>query len=165
MPTLFAESDVADDVQPLDIPDGATAAEVVAHARDAGLTRPDDDDLALYLEDEDEPLDADATVSASGGPCHVHIGPRARIDVTVHYNGRHVGRAFSPAATVRRVLEWAGSQLQLPDTEIERSVLQICDTEVAPRPRRHLGALDRNRDRELCFDLRPERKTQGHGPR
>ena len=99
----------------------------------------------------------------SGGACHVHIGPRARIDVTVHYNGRRVGQAFSPATTVDRVRRWAGDQLRIPDAEAERAVLQFCDTTVQPKPRRHIGALDRNRDRELGFDFIPKRKTQGHG--
>ena len=164
MTTLFAESDATDDVQTLDVPDGVTAADVARLARETGLARPDDDDLAVYLEDDDEPLDPAAVLPTSGGPCHVHVGPRARISVTVHYNGRHVGKAFSPAATLARVRDWAGRQLNIPETEAERAVLQVCDTTVQPKPRRHLGALDRNRDRSLCFDFIPKRKTQGHGP-
>lgn len=163
MPTLFAESDAAADVQPLDVPDGATAADVLARARDAGLARPDDE-IVVYLEDADDPLEGDAVLPSGDGPCRVHVGPRARIDVTVHYNGRHVGRAFSPAATVGRVHRWAGEQLRIGDAELARTGLQFCDTTEKPKPRRHLGALDRNRDRELCFDLVPDRKTQGCGP-
>ncbi|HEX8386865.1 MAG TPA: hypothetical protein VF576_11815 [Rubricoccaceae bacterium] len=162
MTTIFAESDVTDDVQALDVPDGATAADVADHARSAGLTR-DGDDPVVYLEDEDEPVAPGVALPISSGHCRVHVGPRARIDVTVHYNGRHVGQGFSPAATVERVHRWAADQLGLSETEAARHKLQFCDTTDQPKPRRHLGALDRNRDRELCLDLVPARRTQGAG--
>lgn len=162
MTTIFAESDNAEDVQALDVPDDATADAVADAARRAGLAR-DGEDVVVYLEDDDEPLAADAAIPSGEGPCRVLVGPRARIDVTVHYNGRHVGRAFSPATTIGRVRRWAARQLDISETEAVRAALQFCDTTVQPPIRRHLGALDRNRDRRLCFDFVPKKRIQGHG--
>src|SRR5262249_7760736 len=63
----------------------------------------------VFLEEADEPLTPGVTLTATG------IGHRSRghlprcrkIHVTVSFNGQEKSRAFSPAATIGRVTQWA----------------------------------------------------------
>jgi hypothetical protein len=60
------------------------------------------------IDEVEGPLDLDTTIEAAGigHHHHVHRGRCRRIDVHVRFNGTK-SRDFNPAASIRRVFDWA----------------------------------------------------------
>ena len=64
--------------------------------------------VLVMLEDVAEPIDLEITIEQAGirHRDHVHRGRCRRVSTRVRYNGDE-NREFHPAATIRRVFEWA----------------------------------------------------------
>lgn len=149
---LHAEADSSDVPRSLDLPGAATAADLLARVRDAGLA--DDPDAAVFAEDGDTPLAPNEPIAAGDGAAAAfYVGTPTPIHVTVGYDGETAGRDFSPATRLGTVERWAARALEAPTQVPHRLALRIADTVLTPDEDRFLGTLDRNRDRHLRFDL------------
>lgn len=92
---------------------------------------------------------------------HVHCYRCPRVAVVVNFGGGAKRRKFSPAATIEVVTQWARKRFGLDDAAADELVLQICGTNIRPRPDKHLGELREAADCNVCFDLVPEVTPQG----
>lgn len=140
----------ADGHAPVTAPADATAEDLVRLAAERGLAT--GDDLAVFVDDGDEPLTGPIT-SGDGAPASLVVARRGRIEVTVHHDGRFVGQHVSAAARVGRVRRRAAAEFDLEGDEADLHVLQFTDTDLRPDERERIGDLDRNGDGELSFDL------------
>jgi hypothetical protein len=124
---------------------------------DEALRTPDE------AEDEQAPAALDATLKALGlrKLRHVHTRAVHRVEVTVHFNGKHRQRRFSPAATVATLLEWAKSVFKIDPTGGADLVLSLRPEGIIPRPEQHLGELLELGSTALEFDLVREQTPQG----
>lgn len=149
---IHAEADPSDAPRPLDLPNATTAADLLGGARAAGIAL--DDAAVVYPEDGGAPLAPDAPLAAGdGATAAFYVGSPVPIHVTVGYDGETAGRDFSPATRLRTVERWAARALEAPTQVPHRLALRFADTVLTPGENRPLGALDRNRDRHLRFDL------------
>ena len=136
----------------LPVPPDATASDLLDHARSAGLSV--DADAAVYVEDGEQPLaPTDALTAGDGSPTSYFVGPHHPIRVTVGYGDERVVRDFSPATRLRTVERWAAEDLDAPTQKPHRLALRYADTVLTPDEDAFLGALDKNKDRDLHFDL------------
>jgi hypothetical protein len=111
-----------------------------------------------WLQDVEAPLPGGRKVSQvvpSLG--HVHVSDCKRVQVTVRYNGSKT-RAFSPAATIQSVFEWAANQLT--ETERPKHELGVCNGDKIAERTAHVGTLAGDAC-ELCLDLAPADRWQG----
>ena len=113
--------------------------------------------------DTQVPADLDRTLEALDlhRHRHVHCYRCLRIAVVVNFGGGAKRRKFSPAATIEVVTQWARRRFGLDDAAADELVLQICGTNIRPRPDKHLGELREAADCNVCFDLVPEVTPQG----
>jgi hypothetical protein len=89
------------------IPTSVTVEEALALARAAGHALPQDHEILVFQEDEEDPLGLEPGKVSTVGPrkslvCHTC----RRIAITVFYNGVYKDRQFSPNQRVGNVLHW-----------------------------------------------------------
>lgn len=136
----------------LPLPSGATASDLLDRVRAAGVSV--GADAAVYVEDGDQPLAPAAALSVGdGAPTSFYVGPQHPVRVTVGYGSERVVREFSPATRLRTVERWAAKDLDAPTQKPHRLALRYADTVLTPDEDAYLGALDKNADRDLHFDL------------
>ena len=118
----------------------------------------------VWLEDSDDALEATRPISEVGVTHrgHVHVNRCRRVEIEVNFNADARTRRFPPAATVRRVFEWAtGNQgFKLSETDRAQHVLQICDTPTQPDESDHIGSFIAD-ECGVCFDLVPKQRFEG----
>jgi hypothetical protein len=121
------------------------------------------EEVLIFVEGGDEPLTAELLeVTLVEGQHHkVHVHHCAHIEVTIHYDVRTEHHKFSPATTVGQVLRWAESKFQIAETEKGHLQLQLVGTNDRPVQTTHLGALTRQRECSIAFDLLPVQRIQG----
>jgi hypothetical protein len=126
-------------------------------------SRPDLEEMAVTVEDEDAPAPGDATMSelfhgARRGRVHLHRC--GVVAVTVDYNMKTRTRAFPPSTTVHRVFVWAvskdGFNLEGEAHDLE---LQQQGAASALQPNTHLGTLATSC--QLKLELVPKDRPQG----
>jgi hypothetical protein len=121
-------------------------------------------DAHAWLQDTDEPLDPERTLADVGidDRKHVHISRCRRVEVSVRYGGESKNKAFSPAATINRVFDWAtGAQgFNLTPTEKAKHTLSICGATTQPDRADHVGSYA-DHDCKACFDLAPKERFEG----
>lgn len=122
------------------------------------------DDVLLFIEDEDEPIDETVLVKdrATATGLKVHIHHCRYVKVIVMFNARAVECNFPPSATVARVKRWAAErEFGMSEDEAGEHVLQIAGTHDRPAPGTHIGALTDDRADSLSFDLVPDERVNG----
>jgi hypothetical protein len=92
---------------------------------------------------------------------HVHTRAIHRVEVTVHFNGEHKKRRFSPATTIATVTAWAKERFKIDPSAGADLVLALKPDETQPRPDVHLGELLKPGMHSLEFDLVREVTPQG----
>ena len=122
------------------------------------------DDVLIFLEDEDEPVDEARAVGDHAGPRGVksHVHRCRHIEVEVTYNGETVHHRFGPGTTIARVKRWAAEkEFGLGPDEAAEYVLQLAGSHDRPAPGVHLGALARCPHCRVAFDLVPDHRING----
>lgn len=121
------------------------------------------EELLIFVEDGDEPLTSElleiTLVESKHHKLHAHYC--RHVEVTVHYDVRTEHHKFSPATTVAKVLRWAESKFGIAETEKGHLQLQLVGTNDRPVATTHLGALTRERECSVAFDLLPAHRIQG----
>lgn len=130
---------------------------LISAARQQGLQVTEaDDNLAVYLQDEDEDLDSDSSLEKAGiHKCpRIHIARRGlRIEVVVYFNGRAIEKQFGPGITINAIRKWAIREYNLTNSDTTDYDLALCDSESALDPAQHIGCLAQKQGRSLCLDL------------
>ena len=122
------------------------------------------DDVLLFIEDKDEPIDESVLVkdyaTATGLKIHIH---RCRhIKVMVMYIGKTVECHFPPGTTVSRVKRWAAEkEFGMTEDEAGEHVLQVAGTYNRPAPGTHIGVLTNDKADSVSFDLLPDERVNG----
>jgi hypothetical protein len=122
------------------------------------------DGEAIWVEDAEEPLDANGTIAElvrERG--HVHVNRCRRAEVSVTFNGSSKSHHFAPGATIKRVLDWATSDDVFPMSDADRAehALQLCNSTDQPDPSDHVGSFVATEGCEVCFDLVPKHRFEG----
>lgn len=122
-----------------------------------------DGELAVFIEDQDEPLaDAvtfDLLVGKHGVRMHAHRCRRVVTKVT--YSGRTVEHTFGPGTTVGNVKRWAASEFGISKEDAAELILQIAGSHDQPDVDVHIGSLTSCPACSIVFDLVPNARIQG----
>jgi hypothetical protein len=136
----------------------------VLHAAGACCKMPPADELRVFAEDEDEPLELDHPLPGHqpGKPLRLHVHRCHRVTVTVAFNGESETRPFGPARTIEAIRKWAALvAFKLAPTDAAEHVLQVAGTTNRPDPDTHVGALVSCPDCLIHFDLVPLKRVEG----
>ncbi len=114
----------------------------------------------VYVEDDDEEDALDELREVPEG-LRVQLHRLKSIDVTVHYAGRKVMRAFRPSATVGRTKKWAAHELGISASDAADMALQVSGTDNRPDSDVHIGTLVVAPTKTLSFDLVPSPRVNG----
>ncbi len=143
----------------------AAVLEVVAGALAHGLASPSDDiTIAVFIEDQEDELGHHLLLEEVGigiRHSHVHCHRCRRVEASATFNGTTKSRAFSPAATVASVKEWADTEFHLAGVDATEHALQICGTALRPDEDTHLGSLVHYPDCEIRFGLVAKKRVEG----
>ena len=123
----------------------------------------DDDNAEVVGEDDqDEPVPHSTRIGDAGltRHSHVHCHRCRRIEVTVRKDDSKT-RKFAPTARVARVRRWALKAFGLSGQAASDFVLQLCDSDIRPRPNQHLSELTQPGMCSICFELVKEITPQG----
>jgi hypothetical protein len=122
------------------------------------------DDVFIFLEDADEPVDpgeAELKPGAIGG-VKVHVHRCREVKVSVTFNGETVHHPFTPATTIAKVKKWAAERkFGMTEEEAGEHVLQIKGTHERPAPNIHIGSLVAHPHCHIAFDLVPDERVNG----
>ena len=106
---IFAEGEGLSDVEVFEMAEGASVQDIIAAvAKKCGYAA---EDAALFLDEEDEPLELLRVLTKDelkGRVPHVHRVKQ--ITVVVFYKDGERKRDFRPSAPFKRVLRWAGGR-------------------------------------------------------
>lgn len=132
---------------------------MLARVYEAGLP---EGEVHFFVEEEEEPVDLDATLSAVGlkHRGQAHCARCRRVKVKVRYNGETGEHEFPASAKVRRVEEWAEKHFGIPPADRAELVLRLCGSEAEENGDVRLGKLAEHHC-EVCFDLGPKQRVQG----
>lgn len=161
---VFLQGEGIKDVVRLQLEPQSTALDV-RHACASQLGVKKDSEMALFVEDQDEPLADTATIGSLAGEhgVRLHVHRCRRVGVKVTYSGRTVDRAFGPGATVGAVKRWAARELGIPKEDAAELVLQIAGTQDQPDVDVHIGTLSTCPACAIAFDLVTNPRIQGAG--
>lgn len=122
-----------------------------------------DGETAVFLEDQEEPLNDAVTLGSLAGKhgarVHVHRCRRAAVKAT--YSGRTVEHVFGPGTTVGAVKRWATAKLGIPEEDAAELILQIAGSHEQPDVDVHIGTLASCPACSVSFDLVPNPRIQG----
>jgi len=145
----------------------------------AGLTLEGEEDVLVFVgESEDALTEPDEVEDGADrhGPVdvlltvevlelkrrrHVHVHRCRHVAVKVNYGSGTKRHRFSPNTTIAVVAQWARKKFHLDLVAGAEYVLQICDSQIQPRPEQHLGDLEQAAACSICFDLVKEITPQG----
>ncbi|MER8674600.1 hypothetical protein [Mesorhizobium sp. M0037] len=122
------------------------------------------DKAFLFVEDEDDPVEAKAKVRSKAGRSgvKVHIHRCRKVEVVVHFKDKSFHDAFAPGATIARVKHWvAVRKLGMTDEEASHHHLQVTGTTNQPEPSTHIGTLVEHPRCRVEFDLVTTPKVNG----
>jgi hypothetical protein len=150
---IIVEGEGLLDVATIGVEEGSTGREIVAAVAVKGGFPAEE--ALLFIEDCEEPLDLNLIVATEniGRVHHVH---RARhIEVSVFYQCRQIGKRFSPATRVQRVLDWVVSPqgLNIDKTIAPEMELALHGSTAALPKDAHIGRYLRYPQHCLSFDL------------
>lgn len=135
-----------------------TAAQFAAEAAEkAGISGI----MEVFVEDTDDPLVGNQPLLQQLPKEFVvlHVGTRAAIRVTFHFNGRAVHHEFRPSATIRTLTVWAvgssGFNLEGSDSDY-----QLKHDGIVLEPDLHLGQITKGH-KTIELDLVLKVKAQG----
>ena len=118
----------------------------------------------VWLQDAREPLDPDKTLGGAGitALSHVHVSLTKKTDVKVYQTDQGIERAFSPAATVERVFNWAigPDGFKLTSTEAAKHLLATCEKQEELDLEEHIERYAGD-DYTVCLDLVPRNRFEG----
>lgn len=123
------------------VPEDATVRELIDAAKRAGF--PDDADLVLVVEDDEEPLDPSARLRDCGVKNKHHLSCHTcrKIMVTVNFNGVAKERKFAPSRKVKGVLKWALGEFGLTGADAENKELRLGGVEgTVLQSQQHIGS-------------------------
>ncbi len=145
------------------VPADGRVADIVQAAKGKGLKQDDEQNARVWLEDADDPLNAQATLVEAGvkARSRIQIHTCQRIHVTVNFNNDNKQHPFSPSATIAAVKAWAVQKFGLDQTAATEYVLQICGSTDKPAPDIEVGSLAEPGQCSACFDLVPQQLVQG----
>lgn len=156
---IFVQSELLADVAVLEVDSESKPLQLRKQLLDliSDAVRPN---VHVYVEDDEE---EDALDKLQGVPegLRVQLHRLKSIDVTVHYAGRKVMRAFRPGATVGRVKKWATHELGISASDAADMTLQVSGTDNRPDTDVHIGTLVVFPAKVLSFDLVPSPRVNG----
>src|SRR4051812_3848525 len=137
---VFYQGEGVKEIEHIEFPRNETSAALKIHpAKRHGWS----EDILIFIEDEDEPVDEKKHLHHCGGPSgvKVHAHRCKHVEVKVTFNGETVDHKFPPSATVARVKKWAAEKKfgMTPD-EAGEHVLQLSGTDMRPSPGAHIGS-------------------------
>lgn len=119
-------------------------------------------DLAVFIDEADEPVDRDGrdVLGDVRQGTRVHVVHCRRIKVAVHYQEKTAETDFPPGAKVRTAKAWAVKTFTLSDKDAAEHVLQVCKSTTRPPTDTPLQQLA-GEQCSICFDLVPEKRVEG----
>jgi hypothetical protein len=119
------------------------------------------EEIQVWLEDQDEPIDIELTIEQlkieSGA--HLHHSRCKEVAVEVVFNGQDNHRAFAPSTRVEKVFKWASDAFKIPQDQRANHMLRVAGTNEEPNPDAHIGELAH--DCSINFILAPRHRHQG----
>jgi hypothetical protein len=139
----------------------ATADEIHRALEAAGIEI--DDEIAVFIDESDEPLPRDHKGQIEGlkTGARIHVTRCKKVKVTVHFQHKTIERAFSPGSRVRAVKHWAVHELKINPIDAGEHVLQLCNSTKQPPTDTPLAELTDGHACAVCFDLVPEKRVEG----
>ena len=161
---IFVQGEGIREITLVRVPSAGTVRELLAAVRDQmDVEGHQSEQLFVFSEDGDAPLDHDASLEAAGvrHRSRVHIHRCRLVTVTVNFTSRQAVHPFPPSTTVARVHDWACRKFDLADVDAAEHVLQICGTATRPDEDIHLGTLVQYPACAVCFDLVAKQRVEG----
>jgi hypothetical protein len=158
---VFLQGEGIKEVMRLELEPQSTPIDVKRACASHGVQA--NDEAAVFLEDQDDPLADAVTVGALAGKhgARLHVHRCRRMAVKVTYSGRTVQHAFGPGRTVGAVKKWAAKELGISKEDAAELILQIAGTHEQPDVDVHIGTLATCPACAIAFDLVPNPRIQG----
>jgi len=122
------------------------------------------DGAALFLEDEDEPVDERELIGTKAGRSgvKVHVHRCREVRVTVNFKEKSVHDNVRPGKTVGKIKHWAAvRKFGMSEEEASHHHLQLAGTTDQPDTGTHVGALVTKGTCAVEFDLVPTPRVNG----
>lgn len=159
---VFLQGEGIKDIMRLQLEPRSTVLEV-KRACESGLGVQMNGEVAVFLEDGDEPLEDTATLESqpSKHGVRLHVHRCRRVAVNVKYSDRTMEHAFAPGVTVGTVKSLAAKQFGITKEDAAELILQIAGTKEQPDVDVHIGTLATCPACAIALDLVPNSRIQG----
>lgn len=159
---LFVQAEGNERIELIELPQIASVKDILLSAQSKGISVLSDGVL-LFDEDNEDPIDSTLSLEMAGikDRAKIHIHRCRKIDIVIHFKAEEVQKSFPPSATVAKVQKWAAHKFLPNEVDRTEHELQICETDTRPSPNTQIGALVRDGNCTLCFDLVPTERIEG----
>lgn len=160
---LFLQGEGLREVILIRVPADSTVRELVEHAKTQGGIAVGEEELVVFLEDQDEPLRLDAKLKDVGisHRHRIHCHRCRHVKVSVNFNQGTKERSFPSSTTIKKIKKWADDQFELKGVDATEHALQVCGTSNRPDLDVHVGTLVQHPHCQICFDLVPKKRVEG----
>lgn len=147
----------------LTVPSNGRVREIIEIAKEQGLKWTADQEVMVWIENLDEPLDLDILLVDAGIKKHtrLHVHTCHRVNVTVNFQDKAESHFFAPSTTISVVKKWADKKFGLSEADATEYALQLCNSTERPAEDVHLGTLVTPSECAVCFDLVPKQRIEG----
>jgi hypothetical protein len=161
---LYVHSGKGPEPEMVKVSTDASVEDLLEKIREAGLCEGPKEELHIFAEDFDEPLQHGKSVEHCGVKHrhHIHCHRCHRVQVEISYNGVDKTHAFPPSMKVKGVLKWAVDAFGLKGADAENKVLRLAEppqTELLSD--QHIGSFVHPPKCELKLCLVPRVRFQG----
>jgi len=160
---IFLQGEGIREVTLIRIPADSTVRKLIEYAKTQGGIAVGEEELLVFLEDQDEPLRLDAKLKDVGisHRHRIHCHRCRHVKVSVNFNQGTKERSFSSSTTIKKIKKWADDQFELKGVDATEHALQVCGTDNRPDLDVHGGTLVQHPQCQICFDLVPKKRVEG----
>lgn len=160
---LFVQGVGISQIALIKVPENGTVRDVLEAAQAHGAQLGEGAEPVVLLEDSQDPLVLDATLTDAGvGPhSRLHVGTCRQVTVTVQFQNQNPSHHFSPSTPLRAVKHWATAKFGITGADATDYALQVCGSTERPSEDTHLGSLVTGAGCSICFDLVQRQVVQG----
>lgn len=162
---LFVQGEGIKDVVLIKLDATETVGDIVLALKAGGLEFENEEQVAVYLEEDEDPADLSQSLHHAGihNRSNIHINRCRHVSVTVNFNGQSSTDEFPPSATIKRIKKWATGQrgFDMSDLDASEHALQLCGTSSRPDEDAHVGDFASYPNCNVSFDLVPKKRVEG----
>lgn len=159
---IYVHGENSRELKSIEVSESSTVADILKAYQEAFPNAGSPDEIEIFLEDTDDPMQKNHSAEKSGVKkrSHIHCHRCKKVAVTIFYNGEDKLFHFPPSATAKNVLKKAIHAFNIKEADAGDYLLKLDDKTVL-QATDHIGSFVSFPSCQLKLFLTPTKPVQG----